>query len=100
MFDIKKEKAEGPNCNGSLYAGSLRGVRFMEVKGSFTIEAAYILPVVLLCLFLPVWLGIDLFQEVKMNAEEIERAEVLDTVVCMYRKEWLDEILEVIKEGQ
>lgn len=57
------------------------------------------IPLVLLCLFLPLWLGIDMYMEVRAQAISIEQKKTADVISEMYQKEWLEEYWEVIKEG-
>lgn len=67
-------------------------------RASLSIEAAYIMPLVLLCLFFPIWLGIDLQDEVKELVHAQQQEEITDIVFCMYRKEFVKELLGELYE--
>ena len=56
-------------------------------------------PIVLLCMFLPLWIGIDLYMEVRTLAISVEHKKTEDVICEMYQKEWLEDYWEVIKEG-
>lgn len=64
-----------------------------KYKGSFAIEASYILPIVLVCILVVVDLGILLHEEVHARVEmQMEKASV-DMVKAMYRREYIKELL-------
>jgi len=61
-------------------------------KGSFTIEAACVFPLVLLCLCIAIWSGISLHAEVLLQATECGNGNSVDMVKCMYRRELMNEM--------
>ena len=61
-------------------------------KGSFTIEAALIFPLVLACIYIAVVSGISMHKEVCIQVEELEKRKPIDMVKCMYRKEFIKDI--------
>lgn len=64
-----------------------------KYKGSFTIEAAYILPLILFCICIVIEMGISLHQEVRAQVETQMENKPLDMVKCMYRREYMKELL-------
>ena len=95
MPNIKEKSTNGSNCYGAIYADGIRNFCFMKCyKGSFSIEAALILPVVLMCLILPIGLGVELHQDVKTRAIHIQQEGVMDVIGEMYRKEWVENFLK------
>jgi len=65
-------------------------------KGSFTVEAAILIPLVLFLLMSVVEYGIELYQLSKMR-ETMEKLENWDAVGCFYEIEMLRGIEEEIK---
>ena len=65
-----------------------------KYRGSFTIEAAFIMPIVLLCICTAIKIGITLFQEVKNTAEQIIEENQDELIDYMYRKELLESLLK------
>ena len=64
-----------------------------KYKGSFTIEAACIFPLVLFCICVAVWSGISLHDEVCLQAKNQEEKITVDIVKCMYRREFIKDIV-------
>ena len=64
-----------------------------KYKGSFTVEASYILPVVLACILVAVDLGISLHEEVQAQVEAQMEKEPFDMVKAMYQQEYIKELL-------
>ena len=62
-------------------------------KGSFTVEAAVVFPIVLLCICTVIILGMELYDEVCMVAEKYEKSETVDLIHCMYRRELIEDLL-------
>ena len=67
-------------------------------KGSFTIEAAFIIPIILFIGCLTIELGVALHQEVRGQAIEQMKEEPMDVIGCMYRKEFLEELSRELYE--
>lgn len=63
-------------------------------KGSFTIEAACVFPIILFCIFIAIDVGINLYQEVKQEAMRQMEEKKLDLISVMYRREFLKELFE------
>lgn len=62
-------------------------------KGSFSIEAACMVPLVLVCFGLAIESGINLHEEVKMQIIKQEETEMLDAIGCMYRRELIKDVI-------
>ena len=56
-------------------------------------EAAYIMPLVLLCLFLPIWIGIEQHEEVKTWVEKQQQEEIVNVISAMYQKEFITDLV-------
>ena len=68
-------------------------------QGSFTIEAACIMPIILFCICTTIEIGISLHQEIKEQVFlEMEKTPI-DMVEGMYRKEFAKEILGEVYEN-
>ena len=61
-------------------------------NASFTIEAAYIMPVVLMCLFMPIWIGIENYGQIKKWVEKQMQEQTMDVIAAMYRQDYMEEI--------
>jgi len=59
-------------------------------KGSFTLEASYILPIILLCICIVIGLGASLHKAVCMQVEMQSRKEMSDVIAAMYRYEYIE----------
>ena len=70
-----------------------------ECQGSFTIEAAFITPLLLFCICLAIELGISLHNEVKILALSQMDHKPLDLVSAMYRRELVEELLGELYEN-
>lgn len=67
----------------------------MRRKGSFTIEAAIIIPLLLMLIVIVVSIAVDLYQETAELAEEIGEKERMSLITAMYH---IDSIKELIFE--
>lgn len=63
-----------------------------KCKGSFTIEASYILPLILVCFFVVINLGVSLHEEVCTLVENQMERKSFDMVKAMYRREYVKEL--------
>lgn len=63
-----------------------------KYKGSFTIEAVFVLPLILTCICVVITMGIGLYQEVQKQAELQAGKETLDMVKGMYQREYVKEL--------
>lgn len=64
-----------------------------KCKGSFTIEASYILPIILACIMVIIEMGVSLHGEVHTQVEVQMEKEPFDMVKAMYRREYVKELL-------
>ena len=62
-------------------------------RGSFTIESAYIFPLVMLCICLAINAGIEMHETIKTQVEEQAEEKPVDVILCMYRREFVKELL-------
>ena len=69
-----------------------------KFKGSFTVEAAYILPLVLSCICIVISLSISLHEEVRVQVETQAKEVPADMVKCMYRREFVKELFGELYE--
>ena len=64
-----------------------------KYKGSFSMEASYILPIILACILVVIDLSVLLHEEVHARVEmQMEKASI-DMVKAMYRREYIKELL-------
>lgn len=63
-------------------------------KGSLTIEAAFVFPIILFCICTTIDVGITLYQEVKQETVSQMESKKLDLVSVMYRRELVKELFE------
>jgi len=61
-------------------------------KGSFTLEATYVLPVILICICIVADLGVSLHKGVCTQVEVQSEKEMLDVITTMYRREPIKEL--------
>ena len=66
------------------------------LRGSFTVEASLIMPIVLSVMFLALRLGYASYAAMKETAEALETQEASDTVTEMYRSEKITDIRGLI----
>ena len=66
-----------------------------EYKGSFTVEAACVIPLIFLCICIAIESGITLHSEVKNKALLVNEEETVNIVSYMYRKELIEKVLGV-----
>ena len=64
-----------------------------EYQGSFSIEAACVMPFILVCICIAIDSGINLHEEIKAQVIKQEKQEWLDAVACMYRKEFIKDVI-------
>lgn len=64
-----------------------------KYRGSFTVEAAYIVPLILFCICIAIEAGILLHNEVKTQAVSQMEKKTENMIACMYRKELVKELL-------
>lgn len=69
-----------------------------KYKGSYTVEAAFILPLFLFCICIVIEMGVVLHQEVQTRVESQMKEEPLDMVKTMYRREYIKELFGVLYE--
>ena len=62
-------------------------------KGSFTVEAAVVFPIVLLCICSVIIMGMELCDEVGITAEQYGKSETIDLIQIMYRREIIEDLL-------
>lgn len=62
-------------------------------RGSFTIEAACVFPIILFFVCITIDVGIILYQEIKQEAMSQMENEKLDLISVMYRRELVKELL-------
>lgn len=94
MFTIKKKEERRSDSHGTIYVDGVCSVRALgKCRGSFSVEAAYIMPLVLLCLFLPIWIGIEQHEEVKTWVEKQQQEEIVDVISAMYQKEFITDLV-------
>lgn len=64
-------------------------------KGSFTIEAACMIPLIFMCICIAIESGITLHNEVKNRALLVREEDAIDLISYMYRKELIENVLGV-----
>lgn len=70
-----------------------------KYRGSFTVEASYILPIILMCFFVVIELSVSLHSEVNMQIKSQEEKEPLDVIKTMYRSDYIKDLLGEIYEN-
>jgi len=70
-----------------------------EYKGSFTVEAACILPLIFMCICIAIESGITLHNEVKNKALLVTEGERIDIVSYLYRSELIEKVVGVWYEN-
>lgn len=68
-------------------------------RGSFTIEAAYITPLILLCICIAIEAGISLHNEVKTQIVSQMENKQMDMIGAMYRRELVKELIGELYEN-
>jgi len=63
-----------------------------KYKGSFTVEAACVFPLVLLSICIAIGSGMSLHEEVLLRTAKQENGVWVDMVECMYRRELIKDI--------
>ena len=69
-----------------------------KYKGSYTVEAAFILPLLLFCICIAIEMGVVLHQEVQSRVELQAKKEPLDMIEAMYRREYIKELFGELYE--
>lgn len=67
-------------------------------KGSFTIEATYIIPLVMFCICIAIEAGISMREEIKEQVSVQAQSAPLDIIACMYRREFVKELFGELYE--
>lgn len=55
-------------------------------------EAAYIVPVVFMCMFIPIWIGIQSHQQIIQWVEQQMKVETIDTILAIYRQDYMKDM--------
>ncbi len=63
-------------------------------KGSFTVEAAFLYPVIVLLIAFMLYLSMDWYQNVERAAEDTQQLREMDT-----REDFLDSIARIVDKG-
>lgn len=74
-------------------------MRRSRERGSFTIEAAIIVPFFLFLMITVLQIGIAFYQE-SVSREMLQKWENFRAVSMFYRLQWLDEVGEEVLEGE
>ena len=99
MFIAKKEIRKRQNSNGTICAGGICHILTVkQCRGSFSIEAALVFPLIMLCFCLAIQIGISLQEEIKVQTETFMKKEPLDISSCMYRKEYFEDVIGAFYE--
>lgn len=69
-----------------------------KYNGSFTVEAALVLPLVLSCFCIAIGAAVSLHHEIYMQIQEHEQKEPLNIIKGMYRKTYAEELLGKLYE--
>lgn len=72
------------------------GVNGEDMKGSFTVEASVIVPLLLLLMLLALRQGISLCEETTERAESADGGEEFEIVETLYRLEQVTDIWELL----
>jgi len=70
-----------------------------KLKGSFTIEAAYILPIILICFCIAVEVAITLHEDVRVLVEAQLQKKPMDMIESMYRRDLVKDIFGEVYEN-
>lgn len=70
-----------------------------KYRGSFTIEAALVLPLVLSCFCIAIGTAVSLHNEICVQIQEQAEKEPLNIVKGMYRRTYVKELLEEVYEN-
>lgn len=79
-------------CNHSMKLMKTEGKEGDKMRGSFSIEASLIVPLVIAVFVLALRTGIDLYEETRAQAEKMKTEVSFDVVDTMYL---LDEITDI-----
>lgn len=50
------------------------------------------MPVVLMCMFIPIWIGIENHEQIKQWVEKQMQVEEMDMILAMYRQDYMKDI--------
>ena len=50
------------------------------------------MPVVLMCMFIPIWIGIENHGQIKQWVEKQMQVEEMDMILAMYRQDYMKDI--------
>lgn len=96
----KEEKGERPDCLCPIFAGILSyhasavaAMKQMKAKGSLTVEAALVVPVVLFCILLILDQGLELYGEVVKTAQKQEMWEEFHPAEKFRKLEQIGELI-------
>ncbi len=64
-----------------------------KCKGSFTVEAAFILPIIFACIVVVIEVSVSLREEVCSQVEIQMEKEPFDMIKATYRREYIKELL-------
>lgn len=81
---------------GVLYkkVGRVRGIFGISGKGSFTVEAVFLFPIILFLVAFMLHLSIDWFESIRQTAEDIDALQELDMRTCFLRQDALQGLLD------
>ena len=98
--DIRKKKRKTGNsiCSVSVNRVSDGGIlRMVKQKGSYTIEAAVWVPLLLMVVFTSLEMGLNFYQEIK-NMTYSQKTQSLDIVQEFYNYQVLEEIIQEVEK--
>ncbi|MCD7981893.1 MAG: hypothetical protein LUF32_06215 [Clostridiales bacterium] len=70
------------------------GVFGISRKGSFTVEAVFLFPIILFLVAFMLHLSMDWFESIRQTAEDIDTLQELDMRTCFLRQDALQGILD------
>ena len=71
----------------------IRGIFGISRKGSFTVEAVFIFPIILFLVAFMLHLSMDWFESIRQAAEDIDTLRELDMRICFLRQDALQGLL-------
>lgn len=95
-FGVEEENEKGADTDGALCVLIVSNVAvMMKGQGSFTIEAAIIMPILLFIILATICIAVDLYQETMELVAKIYCKEQFDLITAMYH---IDSIKNLISE--
>ena len=95
-FGSEEENEKGADTDGALCVLIVSNVAvMMKGQGSFTIEAAIIMPILLFMILAAVSIAVDLYQETIELVAKIYSKEQFDLITAMYH---IDSVKNLISE--